>query len=170
MKIDKFGIAFRTADELCDLLYSDPQVDLHKVQVEDPENFNRSVKELFLDYGLLQKYTPSTEKIEEYDHRNQTNWFMPESYKKLDIAKWVLDRCVSDEEIQRVGKELLMYQERDLLDMLRFMKYFVDAMRENNVIWGVGRGSSVASYVLFLIGVHRINSIYYGLEVEEFLK
>ena len=32
-------------------------------------------------------------------------------------------------------------------------------MRENNIVWGVGRGSPVASYVLFLIGVHRINSI-----------
>jgi len=50
------------------------------------------------------------------------------------------------------------------------MKYLVDLMRENNIVWGVGRGSSVSSFVLFLIGIHRINSIYYDLDVEEFLK
>jgi DNA polymerase III alpha subunit len=50
------------------------------------------------------------------------------------------------------------------------MKYLVDLMREHNIVWGVGRGSSVSSFVLFLIGIHRINSIYYGLDVEEFLK
>lgn len=170
MKIDKFGICYRSTDELCDLIYSDPSVDLHKVQVDDPEDFNRSIKELYLNYELLQKYIPSTEDVGIYDARNQSDWFMPESYRSLDIAKWVLDRCETNEEIQRVGKELLMYQERDLLDMLRFMKYMVDVFRENNIMWGVGRGSSVSSYVLFLIGAHRINSIYYGLEIEEFLK
>jgi len=170
MKIDKFGIAHRTADELCDLIYSDPDIDLHKVQVDNPEDFNRSIKELFTEYKPLCKYSPFSGSVEEFDKNNQSTWFMPENYKKLDIAKWVLDRCKTDEELQRVGKELLMYQERNLLDMLRFMKYFVDTMREAGIVWGVGRGSSTASYVLFIIGVHRINSIYYGLEIEEFLK
>jgi DNA polymerase III alpha subunit len=34
----------------------------------------------------------------------------------------------------------------------------------------VGRGSSVASYVLFLIGVHKIDPIKYELPIEEFFK
>ena len=43
-------------------------------------------------------------------------------------------------------------------------------MRKNSVLWGLGRGSSVASYVLYLLGVHRINSLYYDLDIKEFLK
>jgi len=43
-------------------------------------------------------------------------------------------------------------------------------LRKNNIVWGVGRGSSVASYVLFLLGVHKIDSMYYELSVDEFLK
>ena len=43
-------------------------------------------------------------------------------------------------------------------------------MRENQLIWGVGRGSSTASYVLYLLGVHRIDSMYYDLDPEEFLR
>ena len=95
---------------------------------------------------------------------------MPEEYKQLDIAEHVLNLCTTDAELQRVGQELLMYQERNLFDLLRYLKYLVDLMRENRLIWGVGRGSSVASYVLYLLGIHRINSMYYDLDPEEFLR
>jgi DNA polymerase III alpha subunit len=43
-------------------------------------------------------------------------------------------------------------------------------MRKNKIVWGVGRGSSVASYVLFLIGIHKVNSLKYNLDIKEFLK
>jgi DNA polymerase III alpha subunit len=41
---------------------------------------------------------------------------------------------------------------------------------KQKIIWGVGRGSSVASYVLYKLGVHRINSLYYNLDATEFLR
>ena len=50
------------------------------------------------------------------------------------------------------------------------MIYLVDYMRKNKIVWGVGRGSSVASYVLYLIGVNKIDSIKYKLECQEFLR
>ena len=96
--------------------------------------------------------------------------YMPEEYKKLDIAEHILSLCTTQEELQRCGHELLMFQERELFDLLRFLKYLVDTMRANNLVWGVGRGSSVASYVLYKLGVHRINSMFYDLHVEEFLR
>jgi len=46
----------------------------------------------------------------------------------------------------------------------------VDTFRKNNVVWGVGRGSSVSSYVLYLLGVHRVDSIKYKLNINEFLR
>jgi DNA polymerase III alpha subunit len=95
---------------------------------------------------------------------------MPDEYKNMDIAKWLLDLCRNETELQRTGAELLMYAERDLLDLLRYLKYFVDTLRENKIVWGVGRGSSVASFVLYLIGVHKINSISYGLDINEFIR
>jgi hypothetical protein len=72
--------------------------------------------------------------------------------------------------LQRCGKELLEYAARDLLPLLQYLKYLVDTMRQNNIVWGVGRGSSTASFVLYKIGVHRINSIEYQLPLEEFFK
>jgi len=170
MQVDKFGIAHRTTDEICDLLYVDPALDLNQVQVDDPEIFNKSIKDLYSDLIPLQKYTLSDEDVSAFDERNQNNWYMPQKYKEFDIAKWLLEQCRTEEEVQRVGTELLMFNERNLLDLLRYMRYFVETLRENNVVWGVGRGSSVASFCLFLIGVHRINSLFYSLEIEEFLK
>ena len=108
--------------------------------------------------------------VPDWDQVRQQQWFMPDSYRVLDIAQHVLDLCTTDAELQRTGQELLMYQERDLFDLLRYMKYLVDVMREYNVIWGIGRGSSVASYVLYLLGVHRVNSLYYDLDPGEFLR
>ncbi len=108
--------------------------------------------------------------MDEFHQAKQNSWHMPEEYQQLDIAKWLLDRCTTQQELQRVGQELLLYQERNLFPLLRQLKYLVDTWRNNNVVWGVGRGSSVASYVLYLLGVHRINSIYYDLDIEEFLR
>ena len=107
---------------------------------------------------------------EAFHRQNQTNWRMPEQYKQLDIAKYLLDLCRNDAELQRVGAELMLYQERDMFDLLRFLVYIVDVMREQDIVWGVGRGSSVASYVLYLIGVHKIDSLYYDLDIAEFLR
>ena len=111
---------------------------------------------------------PSSQEV--FDHVQQSTWHMPEEYRTLDIAEHILKMCNSEDKLQRAGQELLLYQERGLFDLLRYLKYLVDIMKENHVIWGVGRGSSVASYVLYLLGVHRIDSIYYELDPAEFLR
>ena len=108
--------------------------------------------------------------VDEYDMMNQHNWLMPEEYKQMDIAQHVIDLCKTTPEIQRAGEELLMFQERNLFNLLKYLKYLVDTMRANNIVWGVGRGSSVASYVLYLLGVHRIDSMYYDLDPRDFLR
>jgi DNA polymerase III alpha subunit len=168
--VDEFGIYHITSDDLCDLLYLNPDLDISTAKVDNPEQFNQSAKELYYSCPRLIKYQKPDISVEDFDKANQSNWHMPESYKKFDIAKWALDQAKTEEELQRIGQELIMFQERGLIDLLRFMKYMVDIMREKNLVWGVGRGSSIASYVLFLIGVHHIDPIYYQLDINEFLK
>ena len=171
MKYDQYGQAYTDSNELCNLLYRNPQLDISRFQVEDSIEYNRSVAELHAELDLLYNYQNEYGiTVEEFDRGLQSNWHMPKEYKELDIAAYVLGLCQAEHELQRVGKELLLYQERDLFDLMRYLKYLVDTLRKNNVIWGVGRGSSVASYVLFLLGVHKIDSLYYNLDIEEFLK
>ena len=97
------------------------------------------------------------------------NWFIPQEYKNMDIEGFLVDQCPK-ENYDRLVQELDLFHKNKMIPMLKTMKYIVDTLRENNVVWGVGRGSSVASYVLYLIGVHKIDSIKYNLPIEEFFK
>ena len=163
-----YGQPIYTEENLFDLYMRTPDLVLKntltnaKITIDD----NLELKNI----PQLIEETVNSLSVEEFDENNRLNWLMPKEYQTFDIAKWLLDQCTHEDEIQRVGKELLMYQKRDLFMLLQYMKYLVDLMRENNIVWGVGRGSSVSSFVLFLIGIHRINSLYYDLDIEEFLK
>lgn len=170
MNYNKLGIAYATSDEICDLLYKNPTVDFSKIYVADPHKYNEAVRTFYAELPLLKLYNLNETTIEAFDHDNQQQWHMPDEYRNMDIAQWVLDQCQTQEELQRVGQELLLYHERNLFPLLQQLKYIVDTWRANKIVWGVGRGSSVASYVLYLIGVHRINSMYYDLDIAEFLR
>lgn len=98
-----------------------------------------------------------------------TNWFIPEEYKNMDIEGFLVNQCPK-ENYQRLIDELELYKNHNMMPVLNTMKYIVDTLRKNNIVWGVGRGSSVSSYVLFLIGIHKIDSVKYKLPINEFFK
>ena len=167
--LDEYSRQVLSEDQACTMLYSDPKLDVTNLCLEDSTKFNNASKKLHLHMFITQLDEIGLD-ISEFHAVNQNSWCMPDSYKDMDIAKYLLDLCQNDAEVQRVGKELLLYQERNMFNLLRFLVYIVDVMRKENIVWGVGRGSSVASYVLYLIGVHKIDSLYYNLDVEEFLR
>lgn len=168
MKTDIYGQQIFSEIDLCIAYMQEPSRSFKEVitdrLIEFPKDLEIDVK------PKLTVYVDPKISIEEFDNIKMSNWYMPVEYQNFDIAKFVLDQCSSESELQRAGEELLLFQERDMFPLLRYLKYLVDLMRENNIVWGVGRGSSVASFVLFLLGVHKINSMYYGLDIEEFLK
>lgn len=165
-KTDKFGNLIYTDLDIINLLYQG-QTNLTAIFAEtettDVEKYNQESD------SKIQIYTPINLSIDEFDSILQKDWFMPDEYKQLDICSWVINQCPK-ENLSRVQEELGIFQEKQLINLLRWLKYFVDTCREKNVIWGVGRGSSVSSYVLFLIGVHKIDSVKYKLDYREFLR
>ena len=171
MKTDHCGrIIFDEIDLVDMVMRGQPLADLNGLIVQpwiDLESAAVMLDDIpkFIEYDKLAQETQ-----EQFDHRCRNTWFMPDKYKELDIAELVISRCTTPEQLQRCGEELLLYQERGLFNLLRYLVYVVDIMQDNRVIWGVGRGSSVASYVLYLLGVHRIDSMYYDLDVGEFLR
>ena len=169
MRTDIYGQQILNESDLCDLFMKDPTRTIQNAYVEQLINFNNSIV-LEENIPKLIHYTEPSGSLADFDNSLQNNWYMPNEYKTLDIAKFVLDCCKNDEELQRVGDELIKFQERNMFPLLRYCKYLVDTMRTYNLVWGVGRGSSVASYVLYLIGVHRINSLHYDISIDEFLK
>ena len=88
----------------------------------------------------------------------------------MDIWALLEERCSTPDELSRLNQERKEYEARDLEPLLRLMLYLVDDFRNRKIVWGVGRGSSVASFVLYLIGIIKINPMKYGLEIGEFLK
>jgi DNA polymerase III alpha subunit len=169
-KIDELGQLILTEDSLFDLIYSG-QTELSDVLVENTEDIQLFNKHARL-YGeeLVPVYTSPTITKEEFDIENQSYWFIPEEYQKLNIEEYLLNLCSSEEEEQRVSYELQLFKKRNMEMILRVLVYLVDKMREHNIVWGVGRGSACASYCLYLIGIHKVNSIHYKLDIIEFLK
>jgi DNA polymerase-3 subunit alpha len=167
---DHYGRVYLNEPEAMKLVYSNPTIDLNTIVIDNSVKFNKAVEELYSDVPKLKQYVPLDISIEEFDKNNQNNWFMPKEYIDFDISKWVLEQCDGDTELQRAGEELLTFQERNLLPLLNFMYYLVETMKKQNIVWGVGRGSSVSSFVLYKIGINRINPIYYSLDFTEFLR
>ena len=104
-------------------------------------------------------------------------WILPERYKYLDLDEYLfglVDRIERDDlyekRVERLSSEIWLYKEQKLDDVLRILIYLVDTMKEQNVIWGVGRGSSCSSYLLFLLGLHEVDSVRYSIEVTDFIR
>ena len=106
---------------------------------------------------------------DKYSYENVENWWMLEEYKQLNIVDYILGLSPKENQ-QRCLDELEEFDKRGFMPVLKFLVYMIDQLRTNNIMWGVGRGSSVSSYVLYLIGVHRIDSIKYNLDYKEFLR
>jgi DNA polymerase III alpha subunit len=168
MYTDKYGQIILNEDDICNLYLTDP-TRYFKTIITDTEIVIPKLLELE-NVPCFKQSVATDISIDQFDELNQNNWHMPETYKNMDIAQYVLDRCQSDAELQRAGMELLLFQERNMFTLLKYLKYLVDTMRDNNIVWGVGRGSSVSSFVLYLLEVHKINSLYYDLSIDEFLK
>lgn len=173
MQQNKFGELVFSENDVLDLVMQGRSIDsLKNVTVDPSINLEELVRHVERPESLLTWTFPYNQDtpVPEFHAAQQLMWHMPDEYKQLDIAAHILGLCNSEVELQRCGAELLLYQERDLFDLLRYLKYLVDVMLDNQVIWGVGRGSSVASYVLYKLGVHRIDSLYYNLDAHEFLR
>jgi DNA polymerase III alpha subunit len=164
MKTDKFGHCIYEEQDLLELVYQN-KTDLIKLVYTDNKLEILDTETKTIDNSLYEI------NIEDYDSICQSEWLMPDKYKEMDIETWLYNQIPPwDDRNQRLRDELFEFEVRNMMDLLRWLKYFVDTARANNIVWGVGRGSSVASYVLYLIGVHKIDPIKYDLDWWEFLR
>ena len=168
-KTNDHGDVVFTEQDAIDLLYTDPKFDLSKLFFDETKKYESALKELGLDLPVIQT-APKRESVDKFDNKNINNWHMPEKYYQINVLQWLLDKCQTDEEKMRVQTEYDMFEKKGFIKVLQFLIYFIDTLRANNIVWGVGRGSSVASFCLFLIGVHKINPLLYNLNIGEFLR
>lgn len=113
---------------------------------------------------------------------NAFKWLIPPSYLTINLGKYVADKLSTeidngdlsdqqiDDRIERVKFELKLVKKHDLTNLFRCLIYVIDRLTEQSKVWGLGRGSSVASYVLYLIGVHDVDSVRFDIDPLEFYK
>jgi DNA polymerase III alpha subunit len=123
-----------------------------------------------------------TEQIKVKDGLNtfDTSWNIPDTYKDLNMMEYIIDKLsnisdtLSDNDLliryNRIKQEFKLYEQLDLTIVLQTMVYIIDTFKKKNVVWGVGRGSSVSSYILYLLEVHDVDSVLYDLDFNEFLR
>ncbi|MGI0076382.1 MAG: hypothetical protein ACREAU_03135 [Nitrosopumilaceae archaeon] len=112
------------------------------------------------------------------------DWNFPDIYRDIDITKYIgqllQKECFNNQwdassteylqRQQRVINELKLYEKKNLFHVLRALIYIINTLEHTNVVWGVGRGSSVGSYVLYLLKVHDVDSVFYELDISDFMR
>jgi len=134
------------------------------------------------------KRVDESERLREKNGLNEDlikfDWNISDYYKSIDINSHILglleieldkeeNHFTKKERAKRVGRvqeELDLWNSNNLENLLRTIIYMIDCMRDSDVVWGTGRGSSCASYILYLIGLHDVDSVYYELELSEFFR
>jgi DNA polymerase III alpha subunit len=169
MRLDKYSNPIFNDQDLFEALYKGYQI--NPVDVVFVEEKSKEIVSLEEQTGIkfFEPINSPTLTPEQFDSAWQEQWDMPPNYKQMDIESFLVSVCPK-ENYQRLLDELEAFKQRNMYDLLRWLKYFVDTCEKEGVVWGVGRGSSVASYSLFLLGVHRIDSVKYNLDWQEFLR
>jgi DNA polymerase III alpha subunit len=169
MKINGMGQVGFSQQELANMIRKDPTVCIDHAQLIENSVYNEAVRSMFSNMQPLAQWHDC--ELDLNFHRElQRTWLIPEQYAAVDIAQLLLSRCDGPEELQRMAQELLLFQEYDLFDLLKYLHYLVETMSSAGLVIGVGRGSSVASFALYKLGVHRVNSLMYDLDITEFLR
>lgn len=169
MRSDKFSNPIFNETDIFDALYSGHQTVLSDIIADDSYEISQlsNISEILIPRVDNSIYTLS---VEDYDSANQQQWFMPDEYYNFDIQDYIISKCKTDTDRVRALEELEEFKNRNMILLLQWLKYFVDTCIANNIVWGVGRGSSVSSFVLYLLDVHKINSIKYNLDWHDFLR
>lgn len=124
----------------------------------------------------------TSKKIEvfiEFPHIAAFEWIIPDEYKYLDVENYMLELAIKahreDDPLKakrelRLAEELVLFEEHKMLTMVKTLIFIVDKLNEQRVVWGVGRGSSCSSYILFLIGLHHVDPVKYEIDIKDFIR
>lgn len=133
----------------------------------------------------IEQYNKLVSRDQQIKQKNQIRendlaWKLPEEYLTLDIKSHIKqllnnhisksdDQLYTNQCIKRVQDEIQLFEQHGLFDVLRSLIYIINTLTSENLVWGVGRGSSTSSFILYLIGVHDVDSVLYQLDITDFL-
>ena len=104
------------------------------------------------------------------------DYVIPEKYLAIDLREYVFGKLQAIPMTatqmmvaqNRVERELEEIEKRKIEYLFKAIIYVVDVFNEKQIVFGVGRGSSCACYILYLLGLNLVNPLKYNIPVEEF--
>ena len=118
-----------------------------------------------LDDEIFKSFTPDA-------------YLIPDEYKNLDLTTYVKSKYEehlsnsgeqkTENAARRINIELDEIKKRNVELLFKTIIYIVDIFKQQGIIYGIGRGSSCASYILFLIGLNSVDPLKFDISIEEF--
>jgi hypothetical protein len=107
------------------------------------------------------------------------SWAIPQKYLDIRLDQYIAGKLAehylrqapkerNPEYSARAKAELIEINLRGLDSLFKTLIYAVDKFKESDTVWGVGRGSSCASLVLYLIGLHKVDPVRFNIPLTEF--
>lgn len=110
-------------------------------------------------------------KIDLYDENKEVkldfSWQLPQKYLELDLIEY-FSHFITPKNEERICEELELVMKFQIENEMRTIIYVVDILKDKKVVFGVGRGSSCASYLLYCIGIHQVDCLKYDIPASEF--
>lgn len=177
MIVDEFGqVYYSTVESLEKFYNNDDFISQSFLADHDEINKYNQHADHFEIPKINEHSKPEIDPIEYHQILSNT-WNTPDSYANMDITQYLLDR-MHHLDIHKEPYISYLYNEIESwhkmmpnpIDLWKFLKFFIDTCKKENIVTGLGRGSSVASLVLFLLEIHQIDPIKYNLDYNEFLR
>ena len=174
MITDEYGNCLFETKEALDLIYSGESI--NQMMLDDATETSRyNANATHFELDQMPKPLQINMPVDEYHTLLSSTWIMPEQYESMDIELYLTGqmsqrKMIDDVYIDRLAIELDEYTQRNMIHILKYLIYMMDVCKQNNIVTGIGRGSSVSSLVLYLIGTHHIDPVKYKLSYKEFLR
>lgn len=142
--------------------------DMHGVLIE---NTPELIKGLPVLEGAI-VYDPDTDDVKEI------KWAMFDM-TETEIIDEIIDRCKNgkhadlmndDAYMNRIEQELVEVVNEQQEGFILSVAMICDTLDQNGILRGFGRGSSCASLLLFMLGVHDVDPVMYDIPMSEFFK
>jgi DNA polymerase III alpha subunit len=162
------GQLLASVEELIELMLCD--TDLTNVVVDDAERISRyndhCKKFDKQEFNFSPHQTPLN--IHKFHNERITEWL--NEYADDSIWEELFAKCKTPQEQTRFVEELEEFSRRGMLPLLQNLYSIIQSIDEKGIVRGVGRGSSVASFILYLMEVHFVNPLEYNLPLSDFLR
>ena len=108
------------------------------------------------------------------------HWNLPEPHFSMNLRETIVARSVErlktlgytpeldEKAVVRIQAEFDEIERRGMTQFMKTIIYVLDTFRKQDIVWGVGRGSSCACYILFILGLHVVDCVKLDVPMEEF--